>query len=912
MPARSVVGVPTEWRKAIQLPPEQAERLNELVVESAALGIIALDLHGRITFSNPEARRILGYGGRELQGQQLHALVHATRSDGGHYPYDDCPIAGGLVDGERHHIDTEDFTRKGGERFPVTYMSAPMRDADTIVGAVVLFRDITDRRHAVDALRDSEERYRALVSALEEGIVVRDADGLLSAANDSAVRILGRSREALQGLSLDDRHWVNLREDGTPYPDGDSPGAYTQRTGEATSQQILGMQVGDKVRWLSINTRPLFRPGALSPYSVVLSVTDITEARRAEKAVRESEQRFRSLAASAPIGIYSVDASGRLQWANARALELFGMPLARALGSGYRSSIAGDDLPALDGLWRAGEEGERAPVTVKMGAVAQPRWAEWRGAAIRDDSGEISGFVGSLVDVTRDVEAQLWRETEYRILVDNATDLVSRHAEDGTFVFVSRNSAQLLEYPPDELLGTSLLNLVHPDDLTAMMARGSTLAERMTGDVRLLRRSGEQVWFEVSAWPVREQGSGLVVQTVIVGRDVTEKRRAELQLREKEAQLQQAQKMESMGRLAGGIAHDFNNLLTAIMGYASMLSRGRVRDPKMAGSEILEAADRARALTAQLLAFSRKQVMALTPLDINGVVAGLHRMLERLIGESITITDDLAKDLPAVEFDHGQLEQCLLNLAINARDAMPEGGELRFETRLVTLERPRAGVDVPPGTYVELSIRDTGVGMDEETLSQVFEPFFTTKGPGKGTGLGLSTVYGILKQSGGGITVSSEEGVGTIFAMYLVPTTDLHRSALPARLDKSVPGGRETILLAEDEAMVRRLAQAELSDLGYRVLVAHNGTSALALSDREQNDIDLLLTDVVMPDMNGRELARRLLERRPHTRVLYMSGYLDTAIDPTSEDIRARFLAKPFTVGTLAAKVRSILDAAGD
>ncbi len=898
----------TDPGKPSALPPEQAARLNELVVGSAALGIIALDLDGTITFSNPEACRILGCGTDDLQGRQMHGMVHSHRSDGSVYPYDECPIVAALTDGERHHIDTEDFTRSGGERFPVTYMSAPMRDGDAIVGAVVLFRDITERRRAVVALRDSEERYRALVSALEEAIIVRDGDGVLWAANESAARLLGRSTEELHGLELGQRHWVNLREDGTPYPEGDSPGAYTQRTGKATSRQIVGMQVADRVRWLSINTRPLFRPGEPSPYSVVLSVTDITEARRAEKALRESEQRFRSLAASAPIGIYWVNAGGELAWANARALEIFGMSLEEARGGGYRASIAPDDLPALETLWSVDAGQERAPVMVKMGAAAQPRWAEWRGAPILDQSDQITGFVGSLVNVTRDVEAQLSLESEYRILLDNATDLVSRHAEDGTFVFVSPNSAELLEYPPDDLLGTSLLDLVHPEDRDAILARGSSLAERMTGEVRLLRRGGESVWFEVSAWPVREQGSGLVVQTVVVGRDVTERRRAEQELHDKEAQLQQAQKMESMGRLAGGIAHDFNNLLTAIMGYASMLKTGRVREPAIAGSEILEAADRARALTSQLLAFSRKQVLAPTALDINGVVTGLRKMLERLIGESITISEELTKNLPAVEFDRGQLEQCVLNLAINARDAMPDGGELRFESRLVTIDEPRPGVDVAPGTYVELSIRDSGVGMSDETLAQVFEPFFTTKGPGKGTGLGLSTVYGILKQSGGGIAVTSEVGAGTNFAMYLVPSSRLERVASATRFDKSMPGGQETILLAEDEAMVRRLAQAELIELGYRVLVAHNGTSALALSDREENEIHLLLTDVVMPDMNGRELARRLLERRPKTRVLYMSGYLDTAIDPSSEEIRAQFLAKPFTVGALAAKVRAILD----
>jgi PAS domain S-box-containing protein len=904
--------VATDASKLLSLPPDQAARLTELLVESAALGIIALDLDGAITFGNPEACRILGYTADELRGQQMHALVHARRKDGSAYPYGECPIAAALTDGDRHHIDTEDFTRKGGEQFPVTYMSAPMRDGDTIVGAVVLFRDITNRRAAVEALRDSEERYRALVSALDEGIVVRDPDGALWAANESAVRILGRSADELQGLELGDRHWVNLREDGTPYTDGESPGAYTQRTGRPTSRQILGMQIGDRVRWLSMNTRPLFRPGEDAPYSVVISLADITEARLAEKALRESEERFRSLAALAPIGIYLVDAEGQLEWANARALEQFEMTLEQARGSGYRAAIAADDLRALEELWRSRDAGVQSSVTVKMGTAAKPRWAEWRGAAIRNQKGDFTGFVGSLVDVTQDVEAQLSRETEYRILVDNATDLVSRHAEDGTFVFVSPNSAQLLEYPPDELLGTSLFDLVHPDDREAIAARGSSLAERMTGEVRLLRRGGETVWFEITAWPVREQGSGLVVQTVIVGRDVTEKRRAERELRDKEAQLQQAQKMEAMGRLAGGIAHDFNNLLTAIMGYASMLTSGRLMPPAVAGKEIIEAADRARALTSQLLAFSRKQVMAPTPLDINGVIAGLGTMLERLIGESIKITTDLADDLPAVEFDRGQLEQCLLNLAINARDAMPDGGEIRFATRMASVASPRSDVDLGAGRYVELSIADTGVGMSGEVQAQVFEPFFTTKGPGKGTGLGLSTVYGILKQSGGGIAVDSEVGVGTTFTMYLVPSEGCERADETSRLESTAPGGDETILLAEDEPVVRRLAEAQLTELGYRVLVAQDGASALELSDGEDRDIHLLLTDVVMPDMNGRELARRLHDRRPETRVLYMSGYLDTAIDPSSEEIRSQFLAKPFTIATLAATVRSVLDADSD
>jgi PAS domain S-box-containing protein len=877
------------------------ERLRTLIIDSAALGVIALDTGGRVVFTNPEASRILAFEPSELEGERLHDLVHAHRRDGSPYPFDECPIAAALTDGERHHIDTENFARKGGATFPVTYMSSPMRDGSRIVGAVVVFRDITDRRSAVEALRDSEERYRALVSALDEGIIVREPSGALWAANEAATKILFHDPDT--DLPMSERDWTNLREDGTPFPEGESPGALTQRTGKPLTNLVLGMARQDvETRWLRMSTRPLFRPGKDEPYSVVISVRDITEARKAEEALRESEQRFRSLAAFSPIGIYWMDGEGHLKWANARALELLGLTLQEALGLGYRVALHEDHRGRLDELLRGGLDRDGQSMQLRVGKEA--RWVHWRSAPIRSASGDLRGFVGSLVDITSDVQAQLERETEYRLLVDNATDLISRHGPDGTFVFVSPNCEHLLGYTEDELLGRSVLDLLD-DDVTH---RGSSLAERLTGALKMQRKDGTRAWFEATAWPVREQGSGQVLETIVVSHDATERRRTEEELREKEAMLRQAQKMEAIGQLAGGIAHDFNNLLTAIMGYASMLSHDLQMDPAVAGHEIIEAAERAQSLTSQLLAFSRKQVLAPSPLDINEIVTNFRRMLDRLIGDRIVIETHLAPDLPAVELDRGQFEQCLMNLTINARDAMHDGGTLRIVTALtdVTTTDQRE-LDLPVGRYVTVSIEDTGVGMSDDVRARIFEPFFTTKDT-KGTGLGLSTVYGIVKQSGGSIEVSSSPGEGSTFVLYLAATPSSPQSIRQPRDRHFGPRGNETILLVEDEAIVSRLAQLQLSELGYRVLTARDGTSALALSDEHAGKIDLLLTDIVMLGMNGRELARKLVERRPDIRVLYMSGYLDTAVDPASGDIRDNFLAKPFTATALARRVREALD----
>ena len=387
------------------------------------------------------------------------------------------------------------------------------------------------------------------------------------------------------------------------------------------------------------------------------------------------------------------------------------------------------------------------------------------------------------------------------------------------------------------------------------------------------------------------------------------------ELRESEEQLRQTQKMEAVGRLAGGVAHDFNNLLMVMRGYGElMFNRLDANDPlRRNAEEIQKAAERATALTQQLLAFSRKQVLQPKVLDLNAVVTDVEKMLRRLIGEDIKLAAVLDLALGWVKADPGQIEQIILNLAVNARDAMPQGGRLTLKTANVTLDQAyvRQHVGATPGPYVLLAVSDSGVGMDAETQSHIFEPFFTTKGVDKGTGLGLSTVYGIVKQSGGYIWVESAPGRGTTFEIYLplveeaVAGEELH----PALLAPT-PGGAETILVVEDEMSVRRLAAEFLGSSGYTVLEAQDGGAALQVCEEHRGPIHLLITDVVMPGMSGRELAVRLAGRRPEMKVIYMSGYTDDAMVPhgvLEEGIH--FLQKPFSLDALARIVREGLEA---
>jgi len=511
-------------------------------------------------------------------------------------------------------------------------------------------------------------------------------------------------------------------------------------------------------------------------------------------------------------------------------------------------------------------------------------------------------------DQARAQEQLRQSEERFRTLIEGVRDVIFALGPDGTITSLNPAFETTLGWPRDEWLGKPLEQLVHPDDVPlALELLGSAVRSEPRG-VRVLRvrtRKGDYRIGEISVTPQFREGK--LVGIFGTARDVTERLSLEQQLR-------QAQKMEAVGRLAGGVAHDFNNILTAITGFSDLLLEDLAGDdPKRQDlMEIRKAAERAAGLTRQLLAFSRQQVMQTKVLDLNSLVSDTESMLGRLLGEDVTLATRLAPELGPVQADPGQIEQVIMNLAVNARDAMPNGGKLTIETANIELDPSYTQEHFPvrPGSYVMLAVTDSGTGMDDETQTHIFEPFFTTKEQGKGTGLGLATVYGIVKQSDGYIWVYTELGHGTTFKIYLPRVAGLPVTRSSGASLAPVIGGNETVLVAEDEAAVRAVARHALERQGYRVLEAPSAEAALDLAHRHSGPIHVLLTDVVMPGMNGRDLARRLAELRPELRVIYMSGYTGEAITRHGMlEAGLTYVQKPFTPDTLARTVREVLDA---
>lgn len=501
----------------------------------------------------------------------------------------------------------------------------------------------------------------------------------------------------------------------------------------------------------------------------------------------------------------------------------------------------------------------------------------------------------------------LEREEVFRLITENAADMIAVVDSDGRRLYNSPAYNRILGYSPEELQHTSAFEQLHPDDRQMVTEAAATARIGEVGrqiEYRMRHKDGTWRILESTASGIRNS-EGKIEKLVIVNRDITDRKRLEEQFR-------QSQKMEAIGRLSGGIAHDFNNLLGVIIGYGEILQENiEANDPNRGCiDEVLRAGQRAASLTRQLLAFSRQQVLEPTILDLNNVVVDMEKMLRRLIGEDIELTTVLNRELGKVKADHGQIEQVVLNLAVNARDAMPNGGKFTIQTDNVTMEEVdtrRYSYPFKPGRYVLLTVSDTGIGMDLVTRARIFEPFFTTKEKGKGTGLGLATVYGVVKQSDGYIEVHTEVNAGTIFKIYL-PLVEAEISSLPVQSGAFESlHGNETILLVEDEAMLCILTRNILERYGYTVFEARNAKEACEIAHRNPRAIHLLLTDVVMPGMNGRDLAEFLVTGRPELRVLYMSGYTGQGIGQGVLPLGCHFLAKPFSRGVLAKKVREAL-----
>jgi PAS domain S-box-containing protein len=525
---------------------------------------------------------------------------------------------------------------------------------------------------------------------------------------------------------------------------------------------------------------------------------------------------------------------------------------------------------------------------------------------------------GEMIAVVRDIterhsaeRARTEAEIKYRTLVEQvaAVSYIAELGVKGEWLYVSPQVEDMFGFSPEEWLAgsTDWIRHIPPEDHAAVEAaeEASQRGERFQAEYRVIHKDGRMIWVSDTAVVVPGSDSHPVMEGIIV--DITERKALE-------NQLQQSRRMEAVGRLAGGVAHDFNNLLTIIKGYAEMALNRSGNSPEVTADvrHIGDASERAAALVRQLLAFSRKQVLQPKSLDLNSIVLGLDKLLQRLVGEDIVMKTMADENVGTVKADPGQIEQVIMNLVVNARDAMPHGGRLTLETTNADLDDAyaRDHVSVRPGRYVMLAVTDTGVGMTPETIAHIFEPFYTTKESGHGTGLGLSTVYGIVKQSGGYIWVYSEPGKGTAFKIYL-PRVDEPAEALTFETRELPRRGTETILLVEDNEGVRELARMILDAQGYDVLVAENPDDAVELCQKHSGGIHLLLTDVVMPGVSGLELTRRITARYPSIRVLYMSGYTyDVIAQGGVLEPGVAFLQKPFTPRDLAAKIREVLDSA--
>ena len=638
--------------------------------------------------------------------------------------------------------------------------------------------------------------------------------------------------------------------------------------------------------------------------------------RQALEALQLSDNRLRMAVEAAQLRTWHWDiAADRLELIGERTPEMGPPPPASHAGlERFLAPIHHADIGAVrESLTRAVQSGEVLGVQFRVvlpdGSV---RWNVARGCVVRGANAQVTALVGVVLDVTdrlRNEQELRQSEERYRELFENANDIIYTHDLAGNFTSTNKAAERVLGYSNDEVVRLNVRDLVAPEQLETaqqMIARKvAGDASRTEYELQVCAKSGRRVTLEVNTRLVLREGAIVGVQGI--ARDVTERKRLEWQLA-------QSQKMEAVGQLAGGIAHDFNNLLTAILGNAQLAQLGEPVSDELREclTEIAGASHRAGALTRQLLVFSRQEQINRRPTSLPGTLGDFMKMLRRIIGEHIDVRLVMAPDVPSVLADPAQIEQVVLNLAVNARDAMPAGGRLDIEVDQVTLTQPEgsSGDAVPPGRYARLRFTDTGCGIRADVRQRIFEPFFTTKPVGEGTGLGLAVVYGIVRQHDGAIDVVSTPGEGTCFTVYL-PAIDREVPVAPERRAAGVSRGSGTVLVAEDEVALRRLTERVLTDLGYTVIVAEDGVKALELSHAHGDDIDLLLVDIVMPGKGGRDVYAAVRALGSNVPVVFMTGYSsDVAPHALGSDTGCRVLYKPYDLGELAAVVREVLEGA--
>jgi two-component system cell cycle sensor histidine kinase/response regulator CckA len=924
------------------------------IFENATEGLFQTTAEGRLLTANPALARILGYASPEETiatitdlAQHLY-VVPEDRIEAARLQEEGGSLAG---------FEMEAY-RKNREKI---WLSVNRRAVRNQAGELLYFegsvQDVTERKQAEKELRESEERYRDLVENAHDLIYTHDLAGNYTSTNKAVERITGYSFEETQNLNLKD----------TVIPE------HLEKAQQMLNQKLAGGRVtaydleiiakdGHHVT-VEVNSRLVLKDGL--PVGVQGIARDITERKRAEAALRESEARKRAILESAMDCIITMDHEGLIVDWNPAAEKTFGYTSAEAIGQEMAPMIIPQRLREQHrhGLARYLSTGIAKVIGQRLELSAAHRDGTEFPIELTITKIESTGaplFTGYLRDITERKRAENRLSAQYTVTLalaesntidEGASKILQAICESldweyGSLWTVDRSPNVLRCSQVWQALGAAA------DEFEAVsrgsvFAPGAGLPGRVWNDSKAvwiadvvedpnfprsitaakvglhsacafpIRFHSETVGVvEFLSRSIREPDPDVLAMMVTIGSQIGQflgRKRVEDALRESEEQLRQSQKLEAIGQLAGGVAHDFNNLLTAINGYSSLALRRLGEDHPVSAYlvEIKGAGDRAANLTRQLLAFGRKQLLQPLAINLNDIVGDMIKLLKRLIGEDVQLITKPSANLKQIKADPGQLEQVLVNLVVNARDAMPRGGTVTIETANIKLDGAYASthVGVIPGDYVMLAISDTGTGIDHDTQSRIFEPFFTTKEKGKGTGLGLSTVYGIIRQSGGNIWVYSELGKGTTFKVYL-PQVEEDVTEREDPKDYAVmQRGSETVLLVEDEDMVRRLASALLAESGYVVLEANGGEQAISLCKEHKEPIDLLITDVVMPKISGKEVAEQLQRIHPETKVLFMSGYTDEAIVHHGiVDSNIAFIQKPFSERALAQKIREVLE----
>ncbi|MDE3136524.1 MAG: PAS domain S-box protein [Acidobacteriota bacterium] len=795
----------------------------------------------------------------------------------------------------------------------------------------------------------TSDRFRALVESAPDAVIIVDAEGKISLINRQTEKLFGYSREELLGQPVEmlvpaahRAEHVNhrtayakhpqarpmgaglelfgLRKDGTEFPVEISLSALNTGEGieiistirDITRQNRMKEELREASR--ELERRVEERAGELARTVRALEA-EIAIRGEAQEALERERDRAKSYLDIAEVILLVLDRAGRVVMINRKGHRLLGYSESELMGQDwfemclpartrakarqiYTKILAGDLVEALEN-----------PVLTSNG---EERLVAWYNSLVRDRIGNILGTLSSGEDITdrrRSEEAV----RKLALIVESSEEAIIGKTLDGIILSWNSGAERLYGYTAEEAIGrhvTMLSSPDHPDEIEHIME--SIRQGERVGRIETVRRGkgGKRVEISLSVFPVLNAG-GKPASVATIARDISERKRMEQQLR-------QSHKMEAIGRLAGGIAHDFNNLLGVVLGDCELLLNDSVTPVQREKLiEIQEAGGRAASLTRQLLAFSRQQVLDTQILNLNTVLAGFESMLRRLAGDQIVLHMLFAPSVAPVRADPNQLLQVLLNMVVNARDAMPNGGTIRIETASSTLDEAYVSghPSMRSGPYVMISVADNGPGMDAETLSHLFEPFFTTKTSGQGTGMGLATAYALIQQVNGSIWAYSEPGHGTLFKIFL-PSAEAdavapEAEAAPAQAESAdeLPRGKETVLLVEDSGLLRRVTAEFLKRVGYTVIDAADGPEALDVVSNHRGKIDLLLTDLAMPGMNGKELAQKLVGRLPKLKVLYTSGYAGSILQERDyPGLSAAFLEKPFTWQSLAQKVRAVLD----